>query len=336
LSIIIKDIACHLPSNKVSNSDLHKENPDWNMNQVQERSGVYERYISDEDETALDLAIIACNKLLSKNCDLAEQVDGLIFCTQSPDHIMPPNACILHDRLGFPENVLAFDFNLACSGYIYGLAIARGLIESGQLNNILLVNADTYSKYINKKDRSARALFGDGAAVSWITHSNSEAGIVDSQCATFGKGYDKFIIPAGGLRKPKSNETGIPVTDSSNNLRTQENIYMDGMAVWTFINSKVPKQIKQLLSRNNLGISEIDMFIFHQASKMTLDSLVQRLKIPNKKVFSNLSGIGNTVSASIPFALKGALDANLVQPGHKVILSGFGAGLSWGTVLINY
>ena len=209
MRIIVKDIIYHLPQHKVSNSDLSIENPSWDMDRVQERSGVYERYITGENETALDLSIVACKALLTKESFLADQVDGLIFCTQSPDYIMPPNACILHKELNLSENVLAFDFNLACSGYIYGLAIAQGLIKSGQLSNILLVNADTYSKYIHKKDRATRALFGDGAAVAWITHSESDEGIVDIQCATYGKGYDKFMIPAGGLRKPVNEKTKI-------------------------------------------------------------------------------------------------------------------------------
>ncbi len=336
MSIIIKDIVSHFPQNKVSNSDFHKENPNWDMDLVKERSGVHERYIAGENETALDLSIIACKTLLSKNIDLADQVDGLIFCTQSPDYIIPPNSCILHDELNLSENVVAFDFNLGCSGYIYGLAIAQGLIKSGQTSNILLVTADTYSKYIHKKDRSARVLFGDGAAVSWITQTDSKEGIVDILCATYGKGYNSFIIPAGGLRLPASEETKVTIKDSSNNIRTQENIHMDGMGVLTFINSKAPKQIKQLLKRNKLNISDIDLFIFHQASKMTLDSLVRALKIPKEKTFSNLSNYGNTVSASIPIALKGAIEADLIHPGYKVILSGFGVGLSWGTVLINY
>ena len=336
MGIVVKDIVYYLPENKVTNLDFHIENPTWDMDRVEAKTGVKERYIAKENETAFDLSLVACKELLAKNRGLAKKIDGLIFCTQSPDYILPPNSCVLHGKLNLPENVLAFDFNLACSGYIIGLSIAKGFLKSGQLNNILLVNADTYSKYINKKDRSARSIFGDGAAVTWITQIDSEEGIVDIQSSTYGKGFDKFIIPAGGLRTPLSEKTKMLKEDKNKNIRTDENIQMNGLDVWSFINSKAPKQIKQLLKRNDLIIADIDMFIFHQASKLTIESLIKALKIPEDKTYINLSRVGNTVSASIPIALKEAIDANLILPGHKVILSGFGAGLSWATALINY
>jgi 3-oxoacyl-[acyl-carrier-protein] synthase-3 len=236
--------------------------------------------------------------------------------------------------LDLPENVFAFDFNMACSGYIYGLSLAQGLIFSGITKNILLVNADTYSKYIHKQDRSARVIFGDGAAVSWITASDSTQGIIDIQCSTSGKYYDKFIIPAGGCRMPKSRETAIPKTYNNGNVRTPENIYMDGMAILEFVNSKVPRQIRSILALNAMTIDQIDLLIFHQASKIALDFLTRILKIKPEKTFRNIRDIGNTVSASIPIALKDALESGKVSRGNKVLLSGFGAGLSWGSVIM--
>jgi 3-oxoacyl-[acyl-carrier-protein] synthase III len=214
------------------------------------------------------------------------------------------------------------------------LTLAQGLICSGNAKNILLINADTYSKYINKQDRSTRMLFGDGAAVSLITVSNSTQGLIDIQCSTSGKDYDKFIIPAGGCRKPKSAETSFPVVNGSGNVRMLENIHMDGMGILVFVNSKVHLQLLSLLERNGLTIDQIDLFAFHQASKMTLDSIERLLKIKPEKVFRNLKEIGNTVSASIPILLKDALDKGRVSTGDKVVLSGFGAGLSWGTAII--
>ncbi len=196
------------------------------------------------------------------------------------------------------------------------------------------MNADTYSRYINKKDRSVSALFGDGAAVSWITTSNSTQGIIDIQCSTSGRYYDKFIIPAGGCRMPKSTETAIPKIDDSGNVRALENIHMDGMAILAFVNSRVPKQIQQILARNKLTIDDIDFFVFHQASKIALDALMLLLRIKPEKTYHNLHKVGNTVSASIPIALKDALDSGKVSIGDKVILSGFGVGLSWGTAII--
>lgn len=334
MKIKIDDIAYYLPEEVVTNRDLAKENPGWNMDHLEERVGVKNRHIARDNETAADLSLKACKKLFSKREGIKEEVDGIIFCTQSPDHIIPPNACILHKMLDLPEEVFAFDLNLACSGYIYGLALARGLIHSNTARKILLVTADTYSKYINKQDRSTRTLFGDGAAVSWITASDSAQGIMDIQCSTSGAHYDKFIIPAGGHRIPKSAETAISERDKSGNIRTKENIHMKGLGILTFVNSKVPKQVKEVLARNNMTIDGIDLFVFHQASKLALNSLARLLKINPEKMYSNLHDIGNTVSASVPIALKDAMDKKKASKGDKILLCGFGAGLSWGTAIL--
>lgn len=334
MRIKIVDSAYYLPERAVTNQQLQKENPTWDIPLVEESAGVVKRHIAGDDETALDLSFQACKKLFALNQEAQNQIDGIIFCTQSQDYIMPPNSCILHKMLALPERVFAFDFNLACSGYIYGLALAQGLIFSGTAHTILLVNADTYSTYIHTQDRSARVLFGDGAAVSLLTLSDSTQGIIDIQCATSGKGYDKFIIPAGGCRTPKSKDTSVPHKNGSGNVRTLEHIHMDGMGILAFVNSKVPQQIRSILTHNKLTIDHIDLFVFHQASKVVLDSLTRILKIEPEKVFRNLREVGNTVSASIPIALKDALDRGQISRGDKVLASGFGVGLSWGTAII--
>ncbi len=330
----IKDIAYYLPERVVTNADLAKAHPAWDMKTVEGSVGVKKRHIARNNETALDLSFRACQKLLRRNKNLRERVDGIIFCTQSEDHIMPPNSCILHKWLNLSEDVFAFDFNLACSGYIYGLALAQSLILSNTAKNILLVNADTYSKYIHPGERSTVTLFGDGAAVSWITGSHSKQGILDIKCATYGKHFDKFIIRAGCCRMPKSEKTAVPMIDKSGNVRTLENIHMNGMEILAFVNSKIPQQIKWILSKNELKIADIDLFVFHQASKLVLDSLMRTLNIPWEKTHINLQDVGNMVSASIPVVLKDALDRGKVSRGDRILLCGFGAGLSWGTVII--
>ncbi|MDP2652766.1 MAG: ketoacyl-ACP synthase III [Candidatus Omnitrophota bacterium] len=333
----IQDIFYHLPERAVDNQALQQENPSWDMSRLEKRIGVKKRYIAQEMETALDLATQACNKLLTQHPQLYKRIDGIIFCTQSGDYIMPPNACILHNRLNLPDHVFAFDFNLACSGYIYGLFLARGLIRSGSAENILLINADTYSKYIHPQDRSARMLFGDGAAVSWITVSKASMGnIRDILCYTSGAQHDKFIIPAGGCRLPKNKVTAAPITDKSGNVRTLENIHMDGLEIVSFVNSKVPAQIQEILARNDLGVAQIDLFIFHQASRLVLDYLKEALNIPKEKMHENLEEIGNTVSASIPIALKEAFRQGKIRKGEKVLISGFGVGLSWATAILEF
>ncbi len=336
MRVNIQSIEYHLPETVVSNEELGRENPGWDMEILEKRTGVSKRHIVGPEETALDLAFHASEKFFQKHNIAKEQIDGLIFCTESTDHILPPNSCILHNKLGLSEDVLAFDFTLACSGYVYGLALAQGLIFSKSARRVLLVNADTYSKFINSHDRSTRVLFGDGAAVSLISASDSAQGIVDIKCSTSGKDYDKFIIPAGGCRLPKSSDTSVPMQDKSGNIRTKENIHMDGLGILTFVNSKVPQQVTQILSRNGLSVNDIDLFIFHQASNMALDSIERILKIQPEKMFRNLKNLGNLVSASIPIALKDAMDQGRIKSGYKVVLSGFGVGLSWATAIVEF
>jgi len=333
-TITIKDIAYYLPERVVSNDQLSREHPQWDMRRVENRVGVQSRHIAEPTETALDLAAIACRDLLERNAELKNLVDGIIFCTQSPDFIMPPNACLLHGELDLNEDVFAIDTNLACSGYIYSLALAQGLIAAGTCTNILLVTADTYSKLIHPGDRSTRTLFGDAAAVSWICASDDGTGVVDILCQTSGRGYETFYIPAGGARHPKTVDTSIDASDASGNTRSDETIHMDGMGVLAFVAAAVPAQVRRILQRNQLNVGDLDLVVFHQASKMALDTLARALAIPPERLFGNLSSIGNTVSASIPISLAQARAVGRVPSGGLVLLSGFGVGLSWATALV--
>jgi 3-oxoacyl-[acyl-carrier-protein] synthase-3 len=332
MSSYIKFIEYFLPEKLVSNSDLQFEFPDWDLNKIKSKTGVLKRHIAASNETALDLSINACIKLF-KYFDV-NKIDAIIYCTQSPDYIMPSNSFLIQKEFNFNEEIICYDFNHACSGYIYGLMMADSFIKSGIARSVLLINSDTYSKYINPLDRSTRVLFGDAAAVSVIEGVDSKLGIQDVLVASFGQGYNKFIIPAGGARLPKSEFTSVELTDFVGNSRSQNDINMDGMAVWTFINSKVPGQIRKILKRNNLDINMIDLFVFHQASLMTLKSLIKILNIDENKVFINLENIGNTVSASIPIAIKDAMEAGKFRNNQIVLICGFGVGLSYGTVLL--
>lgn len=333
MSIRIQHIEYFLPEKIVTNRDLKKQHPDWDIQKVEEKSGVFQRHITSPDQTAYDLAKEAVSKLFAQDVISKDDIDGILFCTQSPDYIMPSNAFLIHKEFGFKSSVWAFDYNLACSGYIYGLAIARGFIETKMASNILLITADTYSRYINQNDRSTKVLFGDGAAVSLITSCGS-TDIFDIELASEGREYEAFYIPSGGCKTPKSDQTKVMMVDRSGNERTLEDIHMNGFAVWKFISNTVPKQIKELLRRNKLTIDEIDFIGFHQASKLTLGSLSKALKIDPDELFTNLDRIGNTVSASIPIALKDAQTAGKVKKGDLILLSGFGVGLSWGSVIM--
>jgi 3-oxoacyl-[acyl-carrier-protein] synthase-3 len=334
MSIIIKSIEYYLPETIVTNDNLQNENPNWDLKKLADKTGVYQRHIATENETAYDLSVKACEKIFQYN-DI-NNIDGIIYCTQSPDYIMPPNSFLLHKNLGLNNKTFAFDFNHACTGYIYCLLMANAFVQVGMAKEILLVTADTYSKYINKNDRSTRVLFGDGAAVTIVKKSNEKRGIIDYDLGSAGSGFNKFWIPAGGLRLPKSESTSVEFEDGRGNKRTKNNIEMDGIGVWSFINSVVPKQINYLFRRNELEKTDIDQFIFHQASKMTLESIIKILTLDKEKVFINIHNIGNTVSASIPIALKDAIDHGKIDIGSNILLSGFGVGLSYGTILMEF
>ena len=332
MSLIINSIEYYLPETILTNEELQNECPEWDLDKVAEKSGVYQRHIAGENETAYDLSVKACDRLFQTNDK--NDIDGIIYCTQSPDYIMPSNSFLLHNYLNLTHKVFAFDFNHACTGYIYCLAMANAFVLAGMAKQILLVTADTYSKYINKKDRSTRVLFGDGAAATIVKESIERRGIIDIALGSVGSGYNKFWIPAGGLRLPKSDSTSVEIEDDGGNKRTHNDIQMDGFGVWSFINSVAPKQIESLLMRNNLEKTDVDQFVFHQASKMTLESIMRLMKLNDENVFNNIQNIGNTVSSSIPIALKDALDQQKIEIGSTLILSGFGVGLSYGAILM--
>jgi len=332
---VIEAIACSFPAHAVSNAELRQAYPDWDFERLEKRTGVLSRYVAGDNETALDFARRACAQLEEQGRLRGNEVDALIFCTQSPDHIMPPNSCILHGELELRSDVFALDITLACSGYIYGLQLADSLIRSGAAKRVLLATADTYTRYIHPGDRATRCLFGDGGAVSIISCSAGTRGIRDIRCGTAGAHFEKFIIPAGAMRVPRSRETANEIADSSGNVRSAEHIKMDGFGVLSFFNATVPASVSETLTRNHLSLGAVDLFVFHQASQIVLDTLQSVLKIPSEKMVVDLAETGNLVSASIPVALSRAFDRGQAKPGQLALLCGFGVGLSWGTALVD-
>jgi len=330
----IEAIAVALPARVLTNAQLSAEQPEWDFDRLEQRTGVLARHVAAEDETALDLALSACEVLEKRGELRAEEIDALIFCTQSPDYVMPPNSCLMHGKLALRPNVLALDINLACSGYIYGLRLGASLIDSGAAKRVLLATADTYTRYIHPRDRAIRCLFGDGAAVSILAPSQDDRGIRDIRCGTSGKHYAQFMIPAGGMRRPRSCETAVEVVDQSGNVRTAEHITMDGLGVLSFFNKTIPASIREMLAANDLALPDIDVFVFHQASKIALDSIRTALAIPAEKMVIEFADTGNLVSASIPVALSRALAKGSARSGQLALLCGFGVGLSWGSAIV--
>ena len=319
-----------LPSNILTNEDLYKEFSNYEPSQIESKIGIRNRHIVSENETALDLAFDACEKVL-KEYDRSK-IDFLILCTQSPEYILPTTACILQDRLGLRTDIGAFDFNLGCSGFVYGLAISKGLISSGVANNILLVTSETYTRHINPKDYANKSIFGDGAAAVILEKSDEEH-ILKFVLGTDGKGMNNLIIPNGGARN-KYIENEVAESDDSGNYRTKNDLHMNGPEIFNFTIKAIPPLINKTLEKNNLRLEDIDYFIFHQANKYMLDYLRKKIKIPIEKFYNNMQETGNTVSATIPIALKDCLENGTVKEGDKVLLCGFGVGYSWGATIL--
>lgn len=331
----IEVISCAFPAHILTNEELRAAHEDWDFDRLEKRAGVFARHVAANGETALDFVIQACEQLDAQGQLRPADIDALIFCTQCPDYVMPPNSCILHGKLNLRPEVLAFDITLACSGYIYGLRLADSLICSGAARRVLLATSDTYTRYVHAGDRATRCLFGDGGAVSMIAASQNGRGIRDIRCGTAGNQYDRFMIPAGGMRISRSPETAIETVDGSGNIRTAEHIKMDGLGILSFFNATVPSSVRQTLASNGLSIDDVDLFVFHQASQVALDSLRTIIGIPIEKMVYDLAETGNLVSASIPVALRRAFDRGQAKPGQLALLCGFGVGLSWGTALVD-
>lgn len=326
-------IAVALPETRITNADLAQEHPDWDLDRLMERVGVGQRRIAAPNVTALDLGEQACRRLFEAEAD-SDVFEALVFCTQTPDYPLPSNACCLQGRLGLGESVLAFDLAMGCSGFVNGLTLADALIRAGTAQKVLLVTADTLSRKVHPGDRSTRPLFGDGAAATLLRASEGEAGILGTLSCTAGRFGDRIVVPAGGSRLPLSSETAAETVDARGNVRTSEHVFMDGMAVLGLVSGKVPVQIRALLARHGLATEDIDLFVFHQASKIALDSLERLLKIPADRHYRNLERVGNTVSASIPIALSQAIEEGKARPGDLILVSGFGVGLAWASALI--
>lgn len=331
------EIACALPEREVTNADLQRENPSWDMDRVVERTGVLARRVTGPDETAFDLSVRACEALVEDaGVDLGA-IDAIVYCTQSPDYLMPGNGHLLHRQLELGDDVLVFDYNLGCSGYVYGVGIADSFARSGLASEILLVTAGTYTKYVNPRDRSTRSVLGDGAAVTRLSAGDGDGGrIVATRLCTHGQAAERVYIPAGGARTPADRVTTEAVADPHGNFRTPLDMNMDGRAVWSFSNSVHPCHVREFLAAASLELEDVDLFVFHQASRMMLDSLARALRIPDGRAYSNLERIGNVSAASIPFALRAAFDEGRVKPGDRVLLSAAGAGMSYGSVLVEY
>lgn len=327
----ISDISVYLPKQTLTNEDIERDYNNWSAAKIEKKLGIKTRHIASKDETALDLAFHACSQLL-KNVK-KEEIDLLVLCTQSPDYFLPSSSCILQNRLNLPKTTGAFDFNLGCSGFVYGLSIAKGFINSGIANKVLLVMTETYSKHLHPKDISNRTIFGDAATASLIEKTEDEH--IHQFClGTDGSGAKELIVPNGCFRN-NYNPNEVEQSDESGNIRTANHLFMNGPEIFNFTIETVPVLINDTLKKNGLVMEQIDYFVFHQANKYILEYLRKKIGIPEEKFYNNLLETGNTVSSTIPIAISELRKNNKLISINRIMLCGFGVGLSWGAVVVD-
>jgi len=331
----IKAVTSFLPAGELTNDQLAEEFGTWHGNQIFEKTGVTVRHVSARDECASDLAVAAANKLFESGVCASEEIDFLVLVTQMPDYFMPTSACLVQNRLGLRTTCGAIDINLGCSGFIYGLAVAKSLVEAAVASTVLLITSDTYTKWINPKDRSTRTLFGDGAAATLVSGVESEYDLIGPfVLGSDGRGVKDIVVPAGGFRRPVTPETSIPREDETGSWRSEENLFMNGGEVLAFTIRTVPPVIDELLRKSGLTLDDVELVIPHQANKFMLERLRAKLKVPSEKYWIDMKESGNTVSATIPIAIESARNQGRLKSGDRALVAGFGVGYSWGAAMI--
>ena len=330
----IRAISYYLPEETLTNETLAEAFPEWDVDKVYNKVGVRTRHLAGKTETAGDLAEKAARKLFEEYGIAPGEVDFLLLCTQSPDHFLPSTACILQDRLGIPTSAGALDYDLGCSGCIYGLAMAKGLIAAGLASNVLLLTAETYTKYLHPEDKSNKTIFGDGAAACLVSREKGLAEIGDFVLGTDGSGAANLMVRSGAARQPE--KTGRFAIDDDGHINYEDYLYMNGSAIFNFTLEQVPPMMTALLEKGGLSKDDVDYFVFHQANKYMLSTIRKVCGISKDKFYIDLDHTGNTVSSTILIGLKDCLTQGTVRPGMKVMACGFGVGLSYGGTILHF
>lgn len=333
MKVFIKAIDYYVPQTVVTNEDLVRDFPEWSVEKIASKVGINKRYVAAEDETATDMAVCAAEKLFAKSGVNRNDIDFILFCTQSPDYKLPTSACIIQERLGLPTSIGALDFNLGCSGFVYGLSLAKGLVCGGIAKNVLLLTAETYNKYIHKRDKGNRTIFGDAASAT-IVSTEGIAEIGEFSLGTDGKGAGNLMVKTTGARYPEP--CGEVSFDENGNPLSGDNLYMNGSEIFTFTLDNVPPLVKETINKNNLTKEDVNLFVFHQANKYMLNFLRKKLKIEEERFYYCLSEFGNTVSNTIPIALSCAIEEGKLTSNQNVLIAGFGVGYSWGGAMLRF
>ncbi len=318
----IGPIAIYLPERVETNAQLKSEYPDWDMDAIYVKTGVANRHVAAADECSSDLGVKAAEKLFAAHRIDPQSIDFLLFCTQTPDYPLPTTACLVQHRLGLKTSCGALDFNLGCSGYIYGLSLADGLIRSGVAKRVLLITAETYSKFIDRGDRSLRTVFGDGAAAT-LVESADQPSLAGFVFGTDGRGADALIVNRGGFRTPEQ------AIQPRRRQRWQSPLYMHGPSLITFATESIPQLVDAVLTSAQIARADIDLYLFHQATRLMLDKLREGLNLPSEQLPLALENCGNTVSSTVPILIEQQRTRGQVKTGTRSLLIGFGVGYSW-------
>lgn len=326
----IKGIAYYLPEAVLTNEELVEQFPEWTVDKISKKVGISERHVTTNEETAGDMAIKAAEKLISEKGIDRSIIDFVLLCTQSPDYHLPSTSCIIQDKLGLSTKCGAFDFNLGCSGYEYGLAVAKGLIVGGIAKNVLLLTAETYTKYIHPQDKGNRTIFGDGATATLISDSGF-AEIGEFCLGTDGSGAEQLIVKTGCARQFKPIEDYS--VDEEGGIHSSDHLYMNGKAIFDFTSDVVPPLIDETLQKNGLSMDDVNLFVFHQANKYMINYIRKLMSIDKERFYIHMENVGNTVSSTIPIALCEAEKEGKLK--GSIVLAGFGVGLSYGAVVLH-
>jgi len=319
-------IAVHLPSRVETNEMLQQQHPRWDLKLIAEKTGIRQRHIAQPRETSSDLALVAAQKLFADHNISPDSIDFLLLCTQTPDYPLPTTSCLMQDRLGLRTSCGALDFNLGCSGYVYGLALSDGLIQSGVAKNVLLLTAETYSKYIDEDDRSLRTIFGDGAAATLVSAGDTQT-LWGFQFGSDGSGGDMLIVGEGGARHEED------AIKPRHRKRWKSRLYMDGPSLIHFTVEAVPRLVDEILQANQLSDADIGKYLMHQATFKMLDQLRDRMGVSEDRLPIELADVGNTVSCTLPILLDGLRKRGQLADKSVNMLVGFGVGLSWAGCL---
>ena len=330
-------MAAAVPKNVIDNYHYDLDIwPEEEVKKVVDKVGVIERRFADEKTCSSDLCFAAAEKLIADNNIDRSEIDLVIFLSQTPDYRMPATSILLQDRLGLPMSTMAFDISLGCSGFISALTVAYSMMQNGGFRKALLLDGETRSKVYSRKDRREAFIFGD-AGVAALIERNEKFGESHFSLNSDGSRGELIMIPGGGYRNMSSVETlKEKVVDEYGNIRSDEHGHMEGADVFNFVIVEVPKDIKRLMAATNEDIQTMDYYVFHQANKFMLNTIRKVCALPKDKFYVNLEETGNTVSSTVMIGLKQCIEADSIKSGMKVMISGFGVGLSWGGAILEF